>query len=142
MVSGTARLARLHTQNRLAMAAWAGDRTVALRVVTELVQNAVDHVGAGEVLLTLFLDEKEDLVLEVADQETEPTAFEYAIAAQKQTDLGLVHALGGDIALEPPPTGSGKSVRVVLHPSPFDPRSAPLSVLRPCSASTLEDHHV
>lgn len=61
ITSGTARLARLHAQTRLAMAAWAGDRTVALRVVTELVQNAVEHVGAGEVLLLLFLDENEDL---------------------------------------------------------------------------------
>ena len=116
IASGTARLARLHAQTRLAMAAWAGDRTVALRVVTELVQNAVEHVGAGEVLLVLVLDEQEDLVVEVADKGAEFTAFEHAIAAQKQTGLGLVRAFGGDVVLESPPAGFGKSLRVVLHP--------------------------
>lgn len=116
IASGTARLARLHAQTRLAVAAWPGDRTVALRVVTELVQNAVEHVGAGEVLLVLFLDETEDLVLEVADQEPEFTDFQHAIAAQKQTGLSLVRALGGDVSLQTPPAGFGKSVRVVLHP--------------------------
>ncbi|MET8561185.1 ATP-binding protein [Streptomyces flaveolus] len=111
--------------------------------MTELVQNAVEHVAEGEVLLVLFLDEQEDLVVEVADQEPEFTAFEHAIAAPKQTGLGLVRALGGDIALETPPAGFRKSVSVVLHPSPFDTRSAPsLPVPRPCSVPTLEDPHV
>ncbi|WP_159058737.1 ATP-binding protein [Streptomyces caeruleatus] len=103
--------------------------------MTELVQNAVEHVGAGEVLLVLFLDETEDLVVEVADQGPEFATFERAIAAQKPTGLGLVRALGGDVSLQVPPEGFGKSVRVVLHASPFDARRAPsLPVLRPCSA--------
>ncbi|WP_460077612.1 ATP-binding protein [Streptomyces variabilis] len=135
IASGTARLARLHTQTRLAMAAWAGDPTVALRVATELVQNAVDHVGAGDVLLVLLLDETEHLIVEVADEGPEFTAFEHAIAAQKQTGLGLVRALGGNVALESPPAGFGKTVRVVLHPLAARYGSAPfLPVLRPCSA--------
>ena len=143
IASGTARLARWHAQSLLTMAAWAGDRTVALRVVTELVQNAVEHVAEGEVLLVLFLDEQEDLVVEVADQEPEFTAFEQAIAAPKQTGLGLVRALGGAIALEAPPAGFRKSVCVLLHASPFDTRSAPsLPVPRLCSVPTLEDPHV
>ncbi|MEV6949240.1 ATP-binding protein [Streptomyces sp. NPDC051172] len=111
--------------------------------MTELVQNSVDHVGEGEVLLVLFLDEQEDLVVQVADQETEFTAFEHAIAAPKQTGLGLVRALGGEIALEAPPAGFRKSVCVLLRPSPFDTPSAPsLPVPCPCSVATLEDPHV
>ncbi|MFF5962807.1 hypothetical protein ACFY64_03465 [Streptomyces collinus] len=105
-------------------------------------QNAVDHVGVGEVLLLLLLDATEDLVVEVADEGPEFTDFEHAIAAQKQTGLGLVRALGGDVARKAPPAGFGKSVRVVLHPWPLDTRSAPSLFLGPHSTLTLEDPHV
>ncbi|MCX5327835.1 ATP-binding protein [Streptomyces sp. NBC_00140] len=117
MTTGTLRLTRLRARSILAMSAWAGDQTAASRVVTELVSNAVVHVGTGEVRLLLVISEDEDLSIEVSDPSPEFRDFDKAVVVEKETGLGLVRALGGEVSLGPPPPSGGKTVRARLRPA-------------------------
>ncbi|MEU9168517.1 ATP-binding protein [Streptomyces sp. NPDC048420] len=115
MEPGTPRLARLHTRTTLAMAAWAGNRSIAARVVTELVCNAVKHVGTGEVTLALVIGEDEELLIEVTDPSPEFGGYEAAVAEEGKTGLGLIRALGCDIDWDASPIGGGKSIQAQIR---------------------------
>ncbi|WP_405537521.1 hypothetical protein OG787_32340 [Streptomyces sp. NBC_00075] len=107
------------------MSAWAGDQSVAARVVTELVANTVAHVGAGRVTLVLVVAEDEELLIQVSDPSPDFPGFDEAVAKRKATGLGLVRALGGEISLGVPPPGGGKTVEVRMRPATPGTANAP-----------------
>lgn len=73
------------------------------------------------------------------------TAFEHVITVQKQTGLGLVRALGGDVALGLRQRDSVSPSASCCIPLPFDTPSAPSLLFlffAPVQPSTFEDFHV
>jgi len=133
---GAARLSRLYARMVLTMSVWAGDQSVAARVVTELVANAVAHVGAGRVTLVLVVAEDEELLIQVSGPSPDVPGFDEAVAARKARRFGLVRVPGGEISLGAPPPEGGKTVQVRMRPatpgtanapSTSDPSSYPLA---------------
>ncbi|MGW1039517.1 hypothetical protein [Streptomyces sp. bgisy153] len=104
----------MFTRTRLALTAWAGDQDVAASAVKELMLNAAQHVGTGEVTLVLTVFEDQDLLIQVRDEDPHFKGFAEATAAGKRTGLGLVQELGGEITWRLLDEG-GKAVQVRLH---------------------------
>ncbi|MFK0111622.1 ATP-binding protein [Streptomyces sp. NPDC091217] len=111
------RLARLHARTRLGMMAWSGDQDAAVRVVTEVVRNAVQHVGTGTVELTMSVREDEVLIIDVADPGPGHDGLNEALAGGDGTGLWLARQLGGEVVWRPTESGSGKTIRVQMSPS-------------------------
>ena len=124
------RLARLHARTRLSVMAWSGNRNAAVRIITEVVQNAVDHVGKGVVGLTLTADEDEVLFIDVTDPRPGDETLHDAFAGAHGTGLWLVRQLGGEVSWFPAESGPGKTIRVRMQP-PSDTGSTPPAVEAP-----------
>jgi len=117
------RLARLHARTRFTMMSWSGDQEDAVTVVAELMQNAVDHVGAehseGGLVLKLAVADDETLLIAVTDPSPTFPDFLTAITAQKRTGLARVRELGGETTWRPSDEGDKKTVQVLIkYPSP------------------------
>lgn len=111
------RLARLHARTRLGVMAWSGNRNDAVRIVTEVVRNAVDHVGKGIVELTLSADEDDVLFIDVTDPRPGHEGLDEALTGGgNETGLGLVRHLGGEVSWFPAESGHGKTIRVLMPP--------------------------
>ncbi|MEU5193680.1 ATP-binding protein [Streptomyces scabiei] len=111
------RLARLHARTRLGVMAWPGNRNAAVRIVTEVVQNAVDHGGKGRVELILSADEDDVLFIDVTDPRPGHERLDEALAGSRdETGLGLVRHLGGEVSWFPAESGNGKTIRVRMLP--------------------------
>ncbi|MGW5637292.1 ATP-binding protein [Streptomyces sp. NPDC003832] len=110
------RLARLHARTRLGVMAWSGDRNSAVRIITEVVRNAVEHVGNGIVELTLSADENDVLCIDVTDPRPGDESLDEALAGGHGTGLWLVRHLGGEISWFPGESGHGKTIRVRMQP--------------------------
>lgn len=111
------RLARLHARTRLSMMSWSGNRNAAVRITTELVRNAVEHVGIGIVELTLSVDEADVLFIDVTDPRPGDDGLDDDLAGGDGTGLGLARRLGGEVSWFPVESGNGKTVRVRMQPS-------------------------
>ncbi|MFF4051955.1 ATP-binding protein [Streptomyces chartreusis] len=114
------RLAAIHARTWLATWRWAGDQDDALRVVMELVSNAVEHVAdpppGPEVELVLSITEAEELLIDVSDPDPKFSGFEASLSAGASTGLGLVRVLAEDVAWGTPDIAKGKTVRVRMVP--------------------------
>lgn len=110
------RLARLHARTRLSVMSWSGNQNNAVRITTELVQNAVDHVGAGNVEVTLSVDECDVLLIDVSDPRSGHRGLDEALVGRHGTGLWIVRQLGGEVNWGPAESGSGKTIRVRLQP--------------------------
>ena len=110
------RLARLHARTRLGVMAWSGNRNSAVRIITEVVRNAVDHVGKGIVELTLSADEDDVLFIDVTDPRPGDENLDEALAGGHGTGLWLVRQLGGEVSWFPAESGPGKTIRVRMQP--------------------------
>lgn len=115
------RLARLHARTRLGMMAWTGDQSASVRVITEVVRNAVQHVGAGTVELTLTVDEQNELVIDVTDPSPGDDLLGQALTGREGSGLWLVRHLGGEVSWFPTESGNGKTVRIQMRPSVLRP---------------------
>lgn len=115
------RLARLHARTRLGMMGWSGTQEAAVRVITEIVRNAVQHVGRGMVTLTMHVDEDDVLLLDVTDPCPGRDGLDEALAGRDRTGLWLVRQLGGEVAWFPAESGSGKTIRVRMRPGKHSP---------------------
>ncbi|MBT1098101.1 ATP-binding protein [Streptomyces sp. Tu102] len=115
------RLAAIHARTWLAAWRWAGDQDDALRVVTELVGNAVEHAAdpppGSAVELALFITEGEELLIDVSDPDPKFQGFETAVSANSSTGLGLVRVLAEDVTWGTPDIAKGKTVRVRMLPA-------------------------
>lgn len=123
MHASVPRLARLHARTRLGLMAWSGHRAAAVRVVTEVVRNAVQHVGVGMVSLTLSADEDDVLLVDVTDPTPGHDGLDDALAGGEGTGLCLVRRLGGEVSWFPDAEGAGKTVRVRMLPDDLSPAS-------------------
>ncbi|MEW2498524.1 ATP-binding protein [Streptomyces nodosus] len=110
------RLARLHARTRLSIMSWSGNQNNAVQITTELVQNAVDHVGAGNVEVTLSVDEDDVLLIGVSDPRAGHCGLDEALAGRHGTGLWIVRQLSGEVGWSPAESGSGKTIRVRLQP--------------------------
>lgn len=114
------RLARLHARTFLSVTEWGGDQEAAVRIVMELVDNAVQHVGPvhpqGQVTLGMTATEDDDLIIAVTDPGCWFDGFDGAEAAQKDSGLGLVRKLGGEMSWTISESGYTKTVRVLMKP--------------------------
>ncbi|MFC8520329.1 ATP-binding protein [Streptomyces sp. NPDC057257] len=119
MEANVPRLARLHSRTRLGMMAWSGPRGVAVRVITEVVRNAVQHVGTGRITLTMSVDEEDVLLVDVADPGPGHDDLDECLAGGRETGLGLVRQLGGEVSWFPAEADSGKTIRVRMRPGEF-----------------------
>ncbi|WP_324612775.1 ATP-binding protein [Streptomyces scabiei] len=115
------RLARLHARTRLGMMAWSGTQEAAVRVITEIVRNAVQHVGRGVVTLTMRVDEDDVLLLDVTDPRPGRDGLDEALSGSDGTGLWLVRQLGGEVAWFAAESGSGKTIRVRMQPGEHSP---------------------
>lgn len=111
------RLARLHARTRLGMMAWSGPQEAAVRVVTEVVRNAVQHVGKGKVMLTMSVGKDEVLLLDVTDPGPGHDGLTVALAGGDGTGLWLVRKLGGEVSWSPAESGGPKTIRVRMPPN-------------------------
>lgn len=110
------RLARLHARTRLGMMAWSGDRETAVRVITEVVGNAVQHAGTGTVELTLNVDEHDLLHIDVTDPSPGHEFLDHALTGRAGTGLSMVRHLGGEVSWFPTMSGNGKTIRTLMRP--------------------------
>ncbi|TQE15807.1 ATP-binding protein [Streptomyces ipomoeae] len=88
--------------------------------MVELVDNAVQHVGPvhpqGRVTLGMTVAEDEELIISVTDPGCWFDGFDGAVAAQKDSGLGLVRMLGGEISWSISESGYTKTLRVLMKP--------------------------
>lgn len=110
------RLARLHARTRLSVMSWPGNQNNAVRITTELTQNAVDHVGAGSAEVTLSVDGEDVLLIDVSDPRSGHSDLNEALAGRHGTGLWIVRQLSGEISWVPAESGTGKTIRVRLQP--------------------------
>ncbi|RPF39382.1 hypothetical protein EDD92_9639 [Streptomyces sp. TLI_185] len=115
------RLARLHARTRLGLMAWSGPQESAVRVITEVVRNAVQHVGAGRVTLTMSVDEDDVLLVDVTDPRPAGHGLDEALLGSDGTGMGFVRQLGGEVSWFPDESGSGKTIRVRMQPRGLGP---------------------
>ncbi|MFJ1735493.1 ATP-binding protein [Streptomyces sp. NPDC088254] len=120
------RLARLHARTRLSMMSWSGDQDSAVRIATEVVRNAVQHVGSGVVELRLSVDQDEVLFLDVTDAHPGDGGLDGALAGRDGTGLWLVRRLGGEVSWVPAESGNGKTIRIRVPPGEIGTTTSPV----------------
>jgi hypothetical protein len=117
----TIRLAAIHARTWLAIWRWLGDQDNALRILRELVENAVKHPQGpppdAQVELVLRITEDDELLMDVSDPDPTFPRFEDAVLASASTGLGLVQQLAEDITWGTPDIARGKTVRARLLPT-------------------------
>ncbi|MGW0844184.1 ATP-binding protein [Streptomyces sp. NPDC002787] len=115
------RLARLHAQTQLSMMAWPGNQSAGVRIVAEVVRNALDHVRKGLVELRLSVVEDDVLLIDVTDPAPGDEKLDEALASGDGTGLWLVRHLGGEVSWFPAASGIGKTIRVRMQPGETRP---------------------
>lgn len=88
----------------------------ALLIVSELVVNAVRHAASRSPSVAVVITVRVDhVVLEVADEDPRIPDLDLDGAGEGlRTVVELATQHGGDVRVEPPPTGRGKVIRVAL----------------------------
>ncbi|MFQ6146734.1 ATP-binding protein [Streptomyces seoulensis] len=107
------------------MLGWSGSVEAATKVISHLVDNAVQHgvmadFFGDDVTVRLSVSEAHHLVIDVCDPNPSFPDFDAAKAGGPGSGLWWAQSLGGDITWFIPPNASGKTVRAtmkgVVHP--------------------------
>ncbi|MFD9190381.1 hypothetical protein ACFWCA_19385 [Streptomyces phaeochromogenes] len=113
--------ARLHSRTRLTVMSWRGNQDEAIRVVDELVTNAVKHLGSPhpeeEIGLVLAVDEDETLLIAVTDLSPSFPEFEKALCAEA-TGFARVQQFGGELRWFVSEDGATKTVEALIRYGP------------------------
>lgn len=104
------------TAELLSVMSWPGNQNNAVRITTELTQNAVDHVGAGSAEVTLSVDGDDVLLIDVSDPRSGHGGLDEALAGRRETGLWILRQLSGEVSWVAAESGTGKTIRVRLQP--------------------------